>query len=48
MNEDLAKEYVAILNRYNAGEISAEQALIEIEVAVANSNEDDPENKIEI
>lgn len=46
MNNELAKEFVAIIDRYDNGEINAEQALIEIQVAVANDNETEPQNKI--
>lgn len=38
MNAELAKVFVAILNRYEAREISAEEALIEIQIAVADDN----------
>lgn len=46
MNPELSAKFVAILNRYDNGEINAEQALIEIQVAVANDNETEPQNKI--
>jgi hypothetical protein len=36
MNDELAEKFVAILDRYEAREISAEEALIEIQIAVAN------------
>jgi hypothetical protein len=39
MNEELSAEFVAIFDRYEAREINAEQALIEIQIAVANDNE---------
>ena len=46
MNPELAKHFVAILDAYEAREISAEEALIKIQVAVANDNEDLEQNKI--
>lgn len=39
MNEQLSAEFMAILDRYEAREINAEQALIEIQIAVAEDNE---------
>jgi hypothetical protein len=39
MNELLAAEFVAILDRFEAREINAEEALIEIQIAVAKDNE---------
>jgi hypothetical protein len=39
MNPELSAKFVAILDRYESREISAEQALIEIQVAVADDNE---------
>lgn len=39
MNPELSAKFVAILDRYENREISAEQALIEIQVAVADDNE---------
>jgi hypothetical protein len=46
MNPELAKHFVAILNAYEDREISAEEALIRIQIAVANANEDAEHNKI--
>ena len=46
MNPELAKHFVAILNAYEAREISAEEALIDIQIAVANANEDAEHNEI--
>ena len=46
MNPELSAKFVAILNRYEYGNINAEQALVEIQVAVANDKETDPKNKI--
>jgi len=48
MNDELAEVFTAILDRYESREISAEEALIEIQVAVANDNETKPQNKITI
>jgi hypothetical protein len=39
MNDQLSAEFVAIMDRYEAREINAEEALIEIQIAVANDNE---------
>ena len=46
MNEQLSAEFTAILDRYENGDIHAEQALVEIQIAVANDGEDEPHNKI--
>ena len=46
MNPELAEKFVAILNAYEDRKISAEEALIEIQIAVANANETEPQNKI--
>ena len=46
MNPEIAKKFVAILNAYEDREISAEEALIRIQIAVANANEDAEDNKI--
>ena len=46
MNPELAEKFVAILNAYEDRKISAEEALIEIQIAVANANEDLEHNKI--
>jgi hypothetical protein len=46
MNPELAKKFVAILNAYEDREIGAEEALIRIQVAVANANEDAEHNEI--
>jgi hypothetical protein len=46
MNDELAEVFTAILDRYESREISAYQALEEIQVAVANDNETEPQNKI--
>jgi hypothetical protein len=48
MNDELAEKFVAILDRYEAREIDAEEALIEIQIAVANDNETEAQNKIEL
>ena len=45
MNPELAKKFVAILNAYEDREISAEEALIRIQIAVANANEDAEDNE---
>jgi hypothetical protein len=39
MNETLSAEFVAILDRYEAREINADEALIYIQIAVAEDNE---------
>ena len=39
MNEQLSAEFVAILERYEAREINADEALIEIQIAVENDRE---------
>jgi hypothetical protein len=46
MNPELAKQFVAILDAYEARQISAEEALIDIQIAVANANEDAEHNEI--
>jgi len=45
MNPELAKKFVAILDAYEARQISAEEALIDIQIAVANANEDAEHNE---
>lgn len=46
MNPELSAKFVAIFDRYENREISADEALVEIQVAVANDNETELHNKI--
>jgi hypothetical protein len=39
MNDELSAAFVAILDRYESGQINADEALIDIQIAVADSNE---------
>ena len=39
MNAELSAAFVAILDRYESGEINADQALVYIQIAVVDSNE---------
>jgi hypothetical protein len=39
LNDELAAEFVAIIDRFEAREINAEEALTEIQIAVAKDSE---------
>ena len=39
MNDELSAAFVSILDRYEAGEINADEALVYIQIAVAEDNE---------
>lgn len=41
MNDKLAEQVKAIYSRYHAGEIMAEEALTDLEIAIADDNDRD-------